>query len=201
MPSELSQRLILASSSPRRKEILAMAGFEFEIIPSTYQEPLHSDRLCDPREFARELALGKGKEVFERTGKTRWVLSADTVGIIGHEVLEKPLDRADAKRMLQALSGKEHIVLTVVALFSPDHDDPLVEEVTTKVLFSELEEKEIERYLDHDEYQDKAAAYAIQGRASVFVEKIEGDYFNVVGLPISTVSKMLKSMKRHEKND
>jgi len=187
--------LILASSSPRRKEILTMAGFVFEVMPSTYEEPLHSDRLIHPHAFARELALGKGKEVFERMKKKRLVLSADTIGIIGDEVLEKPRDRTDAKRMLQALSGKVHTVLTVVALFSPHHEEPLVEEVTTLVRFARLAENDIEDYLDHEEYGDKAAAYAIQGRASVFVEKIEGDYFNVVGLPIFTVARMLKDLK------
>lgn len=189
---QLHYPLVLASASPRRKEILEMVGLSFEVIPSTYQEPLHSEHLAAPEAFTQELAREKGREVFERIGKTKLVLAADTVGIIESQVLEKPKDRADAKRMLQLLSGRVHRVLTALALYSPARQDPILHSIETKVAFVHLDEEMIEKYLDGDEYADKAAAYAIQGKASVFVEKIEGDYFNVVGLPIATVWKMLK---------
>jgi|CXWL01.1.fsa_nt_gi septum formation protein len=169
-----------------------MAGFKFEVIPSDYPEPLHSSVLCDPAEFAMQLALQKGKEVFSRPGKASLVLSADTIGLLGHEVLEKPVDRNDARRMLKLLSGKTHQVITAIAIYIPGVADPKRALVTTDVTFHHLSEEEIEQYLDTGEYTDKAAAYAIQGRACVFVARIDGDYFNVVGLPIATVWAMLK---------
>lgn len=172
-----------------------MVGLRFEVIPSTYVEPLHSQHLSAPEIFTQELAREKGREVFERIGKNKLVLAADTVGIIEDEVLEKPKDRDDAKRMLQLLSGREHRVLTALALYSPDLQQPMIQSVETKVSFIQLDEATIESYLDSGEYADKAAAYAIQGRASIFVEKITGDYFNIVGLPISTVWKMLKQSR------
>lgn len=171
-----------------------MVGLDFEVMPSKYEEPSHSSHLSDPEEFATEVTIGKGMEVFNRIGGEKIALSADTIGILGDEVLEKPRDREDAKRMLELMSGKEHKVLTVVALFSPGQPDPSVESVWTSVFFRELEEAEIDSYLDIAVYQDKAAAYAIQGEASIFVEKIEGDFFNVMGLPIMRVWQMLKNV-------
>lgn len=190
--SDLKFPLVLASASPRRKEILAMAGLEFEVVPSVYQEPLHSSVLTDPRAFAAQLAFEKGKEVFARLGEKSMVLGADTIGVLGHEVLEKPVDRDDAKRMLKLLSGKTHQVVTAVALFIPGVEQPQERLISTNVTFYPLSEEDIDRYLETEEYADKAAAYAIQGRACVFVERIEGDYFNVVGLPMATVWAMLK---------
>lgn len=195
---QLHHPLVLASASPRRKEILEMVGLSFEVVPSTYHEPLHSQHLTAPEVFTQELACEKGKEVFHRIGKNKLVLAADTVGIIENEVLEKPKDRADAKRMLQLLSGRDHRVLTALALYSPGRQEPMLSTVETKVFFGHLDEQAIEKYLDGGEYADKAAAYAIQGKASVFVEKIEGDYFNVVGLPIATVWKMLKRSRERD---
>ncbi|MDP2691319.1 MAG: nucleoside triphosphate pyrophosphatase [bacterium] len=183
--------LILASRSPRRKEILEKAGLDFTVIPSDYEEPRHSDHLSDPKAFVEEIALQKGKEVFERMGKKCLVLSADTIGVIEDTVLEKPRDREDAKRMLKLMSGRKHVVLTAIALFAPHEENPVQETVSTEVFFRALEEGEIEHYLDVAEYQDKAAAYAIQGEAAIFVEKIIGDYLNIVGLPLVTVWKML----------
>lgn len=187
----LKYPLILASRSPRRQEILQMVGLDFEIMPSLYEEPLHSSRLVDPQSFAEELAFEKGKEVYSRLEQESLVLSADTIGIIGQQVLEKPKDKEDARRMIQLLSGRQHEVITSVALFSPDQQ-PQIETVITKVSFLTLSPEDIEHYLSSEEYKDKAAAYAIQGKAAVFVDKILGDYWNVVGLPIATVWKLLK---------
>jgi len=190
----LSHPLILASASPRRKEIMKMVGLDFEVMPSDYEEPRHSHHLLEPITFATEVTLGKGQEVFNRTKRKNIVLAADTIGILGKEVLEKPQDEKDAQRMLELMSGKEHQVLTVVAIFHPALDKPKVSEVTTSVRFRKIEKEELEHYLKTANYLDKAAAYAIQGEAAIFVEKIEGDYFNVVGLPIFTVWKMLQEL-------
>jgi len=169
-----------------------MVGLDFEVIPSNYEEPRHSHLLSDPEEFAIEVSLGKGEEVFQRFKGQKLVLAADTIGIIADEVLEKPQDRADARRMLKLMSAKTHQVLTTVALFSPSWEKPTIEAVYTDVSFRKIDEEELEKYLDSAEYMDKAAAYAIQGEAAIFVEKIVGDYFNVVGLPIHTVWSMLR---------
>ncbi len=169
-----------------------MVGLDFKIVPSLYEEPSHSEHLVEAALFVQDVALGKGQEVFDRYEQERLVLSADTIGLLGEIVLEKPLDRADAKRMLKLMSGKTHAVLTSVALFIPGQKDPLLKTVTTQVSFRTLTDEEIEIYLDQEEYLDKAAAYAIQGKAAIFVERIEGEYFNVVGLPIVTVWEMLK---------
>lgn len=184
--------LVLASTSPRRSEILRMAGYMFEVIPSQFEEPGHSEGQSDPIFYAQEMALEKGKEVFERLEKERVVLSADTVGLVDGEVLEKPKDREDAARMLRSLSGKTHVVITAFAIFFPEKREPICQKIETKVTFKQLSEDEIDSYLNHEEYLDKAAAYAIQGLASVFVEKVEGDYFNVVGLPICQINKVLE---------
>jgi septum formation protein len=193
---DLKQKLILASASPRRKDILEMVGLDFEVIPSLYVEPSHSDHLVEAALFAQDVALGKGQEVFDRYENKHLVLSADTIGLIDDIVLEKPIDREDAKRMLKLMSGKTHAVLTAVALFIPGKAEPLLKTVTTQVSFRDLSGEEIEIYLDQEEYSDKAAAYAIQGKAAVFVERIEGEYFNVVGLPIVTVWEMLKESQQ-----
>lgn len=186
--------LILASNSPRRQEILSMVGFEFEVVPSLFQEPSHSTRLVDPQSFAEELAFEKGREVYSRVKKEVLVLAADTIGVMGNQVLEKPTDKEDARRMLRLLSGKQHTVITSIALFTPDAE-PRLESVSTKVNFHQLSEEDIEDYLKTEEYRDKAAAYAIQGSAAIFVQGIIGDYWNVVGLPIATVWAMIKAYK------
>lgn len=189
--------LILASGSPRRKEILQMVGLDFEVVPSRYEEPSHSTRLIDPQSFAEELAFEKGREVYGRLQREVLVLAADTIGVLGDQVLEKPRDKEDARRMLQLLSGRQHTVITSIALFSPQRQ-PVLESVSTKVSFYSMSEQDIEQYLLTGEYTDKAAAYAIQGSAAVFVEKIVGDYWNVVGLPIATVWKLLKAASSRE---
>ncbi|MDP3976143.1 MAG: Maf family protein [bacterium] len=188
----LPHTLVLASASPQRKKLLEIIGVDFEIIPSRFQEPLHSDVLCDPRRFAVDLALGKGQEVFDRMEKKKIVLSADSIGILGDLVLEKPRDRDHAKQMISQLAGKTHVVLTAVALFHPDREVQ-VRSVETKVSFKPISDAELESYLDAGEYVDKAASYAIQGKASLFVERIEGDFYNIVGLPVSTIYDLLKT--------
>lgn len=193
---KLKYPLILASASPRRKDILEMVGLDFEVVTSNYEEPNHSDHLTDVQVFAEEVAVGKGLEVFERLGKKNIVISADTLGIMGDLVLEKPIDREDAKRMLTMLAGKQHTILSSVAVFSPDEAAPLVRSVFTDVYFREISEAEIDVYLDNEAYLDKSASYAMQGKAAVFVEKIVGDYFNIIGLPIVAVWDILRKWER-----
>lgn len=195
---KLPYPLVLASASPRRKELLLMLQIPFQVIPSQVEEPLHKHVLTNPVEFVRDLALEKGRDVLQRMTSEAIILSADTVGVIDGEVLEKPKSKADAKRMLKKLSGRAHRVLTGVSIFYPGKK-PLTRMVTTTVTFHPLREKDIDHYLRSSEYQDKAAAYAIQGLASVFVKKISGDYFNIVGLPVSTLWSMLKELT--EAND
>lgn len=178
--------LILASNSPRRREILEMLELEFEQESSPFEEPVFDFEGGDPQEFIEEVAYNKGFFLFRTIEESCQVLSADTIGLIDGKVLEKPTDKEHAKQMLQQLSGKTHQVLTSVCLF---HSEKELRQktVTTDVTFRELSPEEIDWYLSKNTYQDKAAAYAIQEHASVFVEKVEGDYFNIVGLPIKTI--------------
>jgi septum formation protein len=183
-------RLILASRSPRRRELLHRAGFEFEVRPSSVEEvPAPGET---PEEFARRAAHDKALEVAASVAPDILVLGADTVVVANHEILGKPADPHDAARMLQLLSGVTHRVITGVCLVrAPNHVEGLAHE-TTFVTFRSLEEDEIQTYLASGEPFDKAGAYGIQGLASKFVTRVEGCYFNVVGLPVALVYGVLK---------
>jgi len=169
-----------------------MIGLPFEVVVSRFQEPSHSERLVEPIAFAEELAIEKGREVFERLGAKKMVLSADTIGILDDLVLEKPKDKDDARRMLRLMSGRKHVVVSSVALFVPGEVEPTTRSVRTEVVFKVISAAELEWYLDAEEYIDKSAAYAIQGKASLFIDSFYGDYFNVMGLPIRAVVEMMK---------
>ncbi|HLZ40751.1 MAG TPA: Maf family protein [Candidatus Sulfotelmatobacter sp.] len=202
--------LVLASASPRRQELLRNAGIPFTVQPADVDEtPL-------PGESARDCAerLAREKAVTVWRGRPQdLVLGADTVVVIGEKILGKPVDVEDAARMLRMLSGKEHQVITGVCLVSRGARDqgsgirqpqPSSEEIaiencevrtaseTTLVTMSELSEKEIREYVATGEPMDKAGAYAIQGMASRWIPRIEGDYSNVVGLPVARVYRMLR---------
>ena len=180
------EMLILASQSPRRREILERAGIPFLVrIAGVPEQRLPGE---GAREYVRRLARAKAEAV-PRT-ENDIVLGADTVVVAGDEVLEKPRDDADALRMLKRLSGREHSVLTGVCLHSGRGS--LSEEVETIVRFIALSSSEIDEYVATGEPHDKAGAYAIQGHASKFIDRIEGCYFNVVGLPIAAVYRLLK---------
>lgn len=182
-------RLILASSSPRRRELLLNAGFEFEVRPSSIEEALRHGETAEEfaERTAREKALGVAKSAASGVG----VLGADTVVVIGGEILGKPAGPDDAARMLRRLSGLAHRVITGVCLVrAPDHIEALRHE-TTWVYFRNLTEQEIQDYVRSGEPMDKAGAYGIQGLASKFVTRIEGCYFNVVGLPIPLVYELI----------
>lgn len=176
--------LILASGSPRRKELLEQAGIRFRVVPSdTEESALRAD---SPASLATLLAETKALDVAE-TCPANLVLGADTLVSIGNEILGKPLDPPDTRRMLRLLSGKNHQVVTGVALVCMEKGIHRIFSVSTDVLFRELSEKEIEWYTASGEPADKAGAYAIQGLAAHFIPEIHGSYTNVVGLPICEV--------------
>jgi septum formation protein len=187
--------LILASASPRRQELLRNAGIDFIVHPADIPEvpmPGESGKFC-----AERLAREKAQAVFRQHPRDV-ILGADTVVVIGGAILGKPADSTDAARMLRLLSGKTHEVTTAVCLISPAGENRNIEGIhseTTLVSMNDLTEDEIRDYIATGEPMDKAGAYAIQGRASRWIPRIEGDYFNVVGLPVALVWKMLRGSR------
>ena len=183
-------KLVLASNSPRRQELLHKAGFDFDVRPSRIDEiPRRGERGED---FACRLAREKALDVAGSLPPGRLVLGADTVVVIDGLILGKPSGSDDAARMLRKLSGATHRVVTGVSLVrAPDQIEALKHEITI-VEFRDLNASEIRDYVASGEPLDKAGAYAIQGMASKFVTRFEGCYFNVVGLPIPLVCDMLK---------
>jgi septum formation protein len=179
--------LVLASASPRRQELLRNAGIGFEVQPADIPEdplPAETAKTCSER-LAREKAQAIAKKRPHDA-----VLGADTVVVIDDQILNKPVDAADAIRMLRLLSGRTHQVITGVCLVV--NAQPSVASETTSVQMSEISEKEIADYVATGEPMDKAGAYAIQGIASRWIPRIEGDYSNVVGLPVALVYRMLR---------
>jgi septum formation protein len=179
--------LVLASASPRRQELLRTAGISFEVQPTRIPEnPRPGEQAKDFAErLAREKALAVAKE-----RPRDIVLGADTVVVVDGQILGKPLDSADAARMLRMLSGREHQVITGVCVVANGQSS--VANQTTAVTMSEISENEIADYVATGEPMDKAGAYAIQGVASRWIPRIEGDYSNVVGLPVALVWRMLR---------
>lgn len=178
--------LILASASARRAELLQAAAIPFEVVAANVDETLLGGEAPDA--YVGRLAVAKAAAVQARF-PDRTILAADTTVVIDGEVLGKPLDAPDATRMLTRLSGMRHTVLTGVALVGPGSRQVAVE--ATEVWFAPLTTAEIAAYVESGEPMDKAGAYGVQGRASRFVERIDGMYSNVVGLPIARVYRML----------
>jgi septum formation protein len=180
--------LVLASASPRRQELLRNAGITFDVQPADiaeYPQPGESAKACAER-LAREKALAVARQ-----RPHDFVLGADTVVVVDGQILGKPSDANDAARMLRMLSGRRHQVITGVCLVV--NGQPSVASETTVVTVTEITDKEIADYVANGEPMDKAGAYAIQGIASRWIPRIEGDYSNVVGLPVALVFGMLKS--------
>ncbi len=182
----MRKQLILASASPRRKELMQDSGLPFQIIPSKKEEivPLH----LPAAQAIEQLALQKASDIFSQHPDAV-VIGCDTMVLWKEERLGKPKDQADALRMLKMLSNQTHEVITGVALLSKTHT--ILFHETTKVTFYDLEEELLTAYVASDEPYDKAGAYGIQGMGKLLVKSIEGDYFNVVGLPISRVYREL----------
>jgi septum formation protein len=182
------EKLILASRSPRRAEILNAIGWPFEAIAADIDESVRAGE--DAVSYVKRLALSKAQTVAQRSPGDL-VLGADTTVVVEAELLGQPLDDNDAERMLRLLSGKWHDVLTGVALTrSGDKTQALVDHEKTRVRFAEISDEEIAWYISTGEPRGKAGAYGIQGPAALFIEEIAGDYFNIVGLPVRLVYEM-----------
>ena len=183
-------QMILASASPRRRELLSALGLEFEVRPALGEE--HPEPGLSGGETAMRLSRAKCLEIAAGAEEDDVVIAADTVVCLDDEILGKPANEQDAERMLKALSGRDHRVFTGVTVARggrvlSDHEE-------TAVHFRPLTEREIVAYIKTGEPMDKAGAYGIQGRAALFVRGIEGDYFNVMGLPLCKLGEMLKEI-------
>ena len=181
-------RLILASASPRRAELLRAAGIEFDVHPAHVDERELGDE--SPDAYVRRVAEAKARAINARFARSL-VLAADTTVVADRHLLGKPIDVEDARRMLHMLSGRVHDVITAVTLIAPDRAVDTRTDLTT-VEFSQLSQTEIDWYVSSGEPMDKAGGYAIQGLASRFVTRIVGSYSNVVGLPVALVHEMLE---------
>ena len=209
MPSP-RPRLILASASPRRAELLREHGYDFTIIESPLAEPVQFSDDVSPIERAQSSSFFKAKSVASLAGGG-WVLAADTIASLGGRVFGKPADRDDAKRILKALSGTTHQVITGVTLLDASSGVKLIRHDTTDVIMRQLTDSEIEDYLDSGAWEGKAGAYGIQDQSAptpvsvganvqcaqhAFVDRIEGSFTNVVGLPMELVARMLDEFAR-----
>lgn len=183
------RKVVLASQSPRRIELLRSVGLKFEIFPAKIEEKIRPGML--PVEYARHNASEKAQWVSKRV-TADLVISADTVVTVGNQIFEKPVDRQHASEMLKQLSGGLHQVITGICLLWDER--VVIDHEITDVQFYPLTDSELEMYLLSDEPFDKAGAYGIQGFASLFIKKIEGCYFNVVGFPLARFYQDLKKI-------
>jgi septum formation protein len=183
-------KLVLASSSPRRSEILKNVGVDFDVISSSFQEILQPNQ--KPIEAAMSFAFGKAMEVADTLKDECLVIGADTIVVLQDKILGKPKDAQDAFQMLNSMQGREHHVITGLCIIQTPTMEKKVDYEITKVWMSSLDKDVINKYIATGESFDKAGAYGIQGYGSLLVTKIEGCYFNVVGLPIYKLSTMLK---------
>lgn len=186
--SPASRPLILASGSPRRRDLLRGLGLDIVVRPVDIDESPFPDEKAEP--YVRRLAESKARAQGE---PGELILAADTVVAVDGDLLGKPQDEAEARSMLGRLSGRSHEVLTGVALWQPADDRLETEVVSTEVFFHPMSESEIAWYVSTGEPMDKAGAYAVQGLAAVFVERLDGNYSNVVGLPLPTVYRLLQA--------
>lgn len=189
--------VILASASPRRKELLDSVGIQFDVIPSQVDEKslaasLLTEPSFSPEHYVKTLALAKGKDVAIHNRNTL-VISADTVVVLDNNILEKPVDKANACRMLGELQNRQHTVWTAIAVFYQQQE--LVSALNTQVTMRKLTSEQIEAYVNTGEPMDKAGAYAIQGLGSVLIERIDGCYTNVVGLSLPLLYNLVSNLK------
>jgi septum formation protein len=188
------KRIVLASASPRRKELLEQIGLRFEVEPSDYEEDIAPG--SEPREMARKLSLGKARAAAQKHRKAL-IIAADTLVVLGDRVFGKPHTNAEAREMLRTLNGKPHLVITGFTVLDTETGKEVSRSVETRVHMRKLTLKEIDSYVRTKEPLGKAGGYAIQGRGAVLVERIEGDYSNVVGLPLSALAESLKEFGVH----
>ena len=182
-------KLILASSSPRRKELLKQIGLRFEVVPGGVDEKIKDGE--NPVEYALRLAEEKALDVANKS-RDSWVIAADTIVLVDGEILGKPAGKQDAHQMLLKLSGKEHRVITGFCILNTGNGESVKDSVETTVTFKELTEEEIRGYIKTKEPFDKAGGYAIQGKGSFMIREIKGSYTNVIGLPICEVVEALE---------
>lgn len=213
----MAANIILASQSPRRKELIERLGFNVKVVPSNIDEVRWDNE--SPENFVKRMARTKTLHVVgrlqttlypaeggtgaaavrnARTGDTRWVIGADTVVVRGEEVLGKPKDTAQAFDMLASLSARKHRVITGFCLHDLKKNKEGVQAVVTDVTFKNLSKVEIDKYISVGESMDKAGAYAIQGVGAYLVDSIVGSYTNVVGLPLCQVVEMMEEMGAHD---
>ncbi|NLC54154.1 MAG: septum formation inhibitor Maf [Firmicutes bacterium] len=187
--------IILASASPRRQELLTMLGLDFTVMASSFEEREQVDPATTPAEQVVAAARGKADDIFRLTARApetadRLVIGADTIVVLDGQILGKPSDQAEARRMLWALSGRWHQVFTGLALLHRVKTITAYE--MTRVHFRPLSDQEINAYLCTGEPMDKAGAYGIQGHGAIFVDRIEGCFYNVMGLPVPRLALLLK---------
>lgn len=181
--------IILASASPRRKEILENTNVKFKIMSSMIEElTLDNESPC---QMVMRLAFEKGMDVASRQ-KSDLIISADTIVVLDDIILGKPKDEIQAREMIKSLSGRSHQVITGISLINLDNNKKIIDYVISNVKFKSLSEQDINDYISTKESLDKAGAYGIQGYGALLVDEIQGDYFNIVGLPISRLSDLLK---------
>jgi septum formation protein len=194
-----SRKIVLASGSPRRKELLEKIGVEFTVDPSDYPEDWQSTIQINkdlgialiPEKLAQSISIRKAAAVAPKYPNAI-IIAADTLGVLRGKVIGKPRTPDEARQMLQALSGKSHRVVTAFTILDSKNNKMVTRAVVTRVYFKKLDHAEIDNYVKTGEPLDKAGAYAIQGKGSIFVEKIDGDYYNVMGLPLNSLSESLK---------
>lgn len=196
----LKRPFILASRSPRRRQILSQMGLVFDVEDPGVADEESYINADDLENSLRFLATAKAESIARRRPEAL-VLGADTVVVKGKSILGKAAGKEEAARMLSMLSGTDHTVITAVALLCAEKEFSQSVAVKTSVFFRNLSQEEIQSYLAMDEYRDKAGAYAIQGRAMIFVDKIEGCYYNVVGLPVTATLNLIKQFVRKESID
>ena len=184
-------RFVLASASARRQELLQRMNIPYEIIVSDFDEDSVSFE-GNPSDYVKELAMEKANSVSETLSGDSLVIGADTIVNANGQILGKPKNRQDAKRMMKLLQGTDHYVYSGVALIHPARNLKTAFSVVTTVSFSKMDDNEIEFYLTRDEWQDKAGAYGIQGAAGIYIRGIHGDYYNVMGLPLQELYTRLR---------
>jgi septum formation protein len=180
-------KIVLASASPRRQELLQLIGLNPEIITPDIVEVVRPEET--PAVFLKRVAIAKGVAVYKKKYFSQLLISADTIVLLDETMIGKPTNRSDALRMLRLLSGRRHEVLTGISLMCQGETSFGIS--CTAVYFKELADKEINFYLDHENFLDKAGAYAIQGRAAIFVERLDGCFFNVMGFPLNLFYRMI----------
>lgn len=188
MPTSM-RKIVLASASPRRKELLEQLGLKFEVDPASDAENISQD--LPPQELAVAVSVSKASAVAGRH-KNSIIIAADTFGVLRGKIIGKPQTEAGARKMLKRLSGKVHSVITGFTVLDTGSGRIVTRSVETKVRIKKLTDEEIDAYVRTGEPLDKAGAYAIQGLGSVIVDGIEGDYYNVVGLPLAALADSLR---------